>query len=68
MKKTNITIIQVSIDPMVALPAELMAQAQALALLDEMNINCDDIPPTRPGVVWSRPGPKARAVKKRVSK
>lgn len=64
MKKANIQIIHVSVDSMATLPPELVAQAQALMLLDKMNINCDDIPPTRPGVVWTKPGPKTYSVKK----
>lgn len=64
MKKANIKIIQVNVDSMATLPTELAAQARALALLNEMNINCDDIPPTRPGVVWTKPGPKTCAVEK----
>jgi hypothetical protein len=57
MKKANIKIIQVIVSSTTTLPAELVAQAQALALRDEMNINCDDIPPTPPDVVWTKPGP-----------
>jgi hypothetical protein len=63
MKKADSKIVRVSIDPMVSIPTELLAQAQALALLDEMNINYDDIPPTPPGVAWTKPGSKASDVK-----
>ena len=64
MKKANIKIIEVNVDSMAALSEELVAQAQALALRDDMNINCDDIPPTLPDVVWTKPGPISCDVKK----
>jgi len=48
---------------MAAIPRELQAQAQALALLDETNINYDDIPPTPLGVAWTKPGSKGSDVK-----